>query len=163
MTINEKRHHPTNLLRCAARPPERYGDVELSVQASRFHASDPRDGCGHTPLDLYERVEVALRWANAKGRAPRWIRQPSRDLGIDGFDDLWLSPEEVLIAEYVPQGRVQALRTALVERSQGQDGRVAERAMGAEADRVPPERDLKFDAMELPALVIGTEREAGPI
>ncbi len=61
MTINNKRHYPTNLLRCAARPPEQYGDVELSVQASRFHASDPRNECGYTALELYDRVEVALR------------------------------------------------------------------------------------------------------
>lgn len=117
MTISDKRHHATNLMRCAARPPERYGDVELSVQASRFHASDPRNGCGHTPLELYDRVEVALRWASTTARH-RWIRQPSRELGIDGFDDLWC--EEVPIAEYVPQDRVQALRAALVERARSQ-------------------------------------------
>jgi len=52
MTISKGRHYPNNLMRCGARPLERYGDVELSVQASRFHASDPRDGCGHSPLEL---------------------------------------------------------------------------------------------------------------
>ena len=115
MTISPKRHRPGNLLRCATRPPEQYGDVELSVQASRFHSSAPRNGCGHTPLELYDRVEVALRWANARGRA--WIRQPSRELGIDGFDDLWC--EEVPIAGYVPHDRVQELREALAERARG--------------------------------------------
>jgi hypothetical protein len=134
MTINDKRHYPTNLMRCAARPLERYGDVELSVQASRFHASDPRDGCGHTPLEMYDRVEVALRWANAKSRAPRWIRQPSRELGLDGFDDHWLSPEEVPIAEYMPQDRVTALREALVERARCRDGRAAERDAAAASE-----------------------------
>ncbi len=116
MTINDRRHSSTNLMRCATRPLEQYGDVELSVQASRFHTSDPRNGCGHTPLELYHRVEVSLRWANARTRN-RWIRQPSRELGIDGLDDLWLSPEEVPIAECVPQGRVRALRAALAERA----------------------------------------------
>ena len=69
---------------------------------------------------------MALRWADAKGRVPRWIRQPSRELGIDGFDDLWLSPDDVPIAEYVPHERVTALRAALVERARLQDGRAGE-------------------------------------
>jgi hypothetical protein len=123
MTISQGRHHPTNLMRCAARPPKQYGYVEHSVQASRFHASDPRSGCGHTPLELYERVEVALRWANAKGRAPRWIRQPSRELSIDGFDDFWLSPEDAPIAEYVPQERVRArAQQSVIRRAGGRPG-----------------------------------------
>jgi hypothetical protein len=145
MTINQGRHHPTNLMRCAARPPEHYGDVDLSVQASRFHASGPRNGCGHTPLELYARVEVALRWANAKGRAPRWIRQPGRELGIiAGFDDLW--SEEVAIAEYVPQERVTALRE-----------------METAVDRRWSDLELEVDAIDGPAPVTGAEREAGLI
>ena len=68
MTIAAGRHYPKDLMRCSARPPERYGNLELSVQASRFHASNPRNGCGHTPLGLYERVEVALRWVSTKHR-----------------------------------------------------------------------------------------------
>jgi hypothetical protein len=144
MTINGKRHHPTNPMRCAARPPEHFGDVELSVQASRFHASDPRNGCGHTPLELYDRVEVALRWANVRGRAHRWIRQPSSELGVDGFDDLW--SEEVPIAEYVPQNRVRALRAALVERARSLYGRAVER----EADLL--ERSAVVDEMDLDAI-----------
>lgn len=59
MTIPAGRHYPKNLLRCSDRPPERYGDVALSVQASQFHASDLRNGCGHTPLEPADRVEVA--------------------------------------------------------------------------------------------------------
>ena len=147
MTINQGRHHPKNLMRCAARPPARYGDVELSVQASRCHASDPRNGCGHTPLNLYDRVEVALKRIDAKGRG-HWVRRPSRELGIDGFDDLWLDPDEVPIAEYVPQERVQALREALIERARGQDGRTAERVLDAEPDRHKTFAELAADADE---------------
>ena len=131
MTINQGRHYPNNLMRCAARPAERYGDVELSVQASGFHASDPRDGCGHSPLELYDRVEVALCWANTKGRVPRWIRRPSREVGIDGFDDLWLSPEDVPIAEYVLQDRVAALRAALASERDRTRPRALRRALAA--------------------------------
>jgi hypothetical protein len=158
MTINQGRHHPTNVMRCAARPPERYDDVELSVQASRFHASDPRDGCGHTPLDMYERVEVALRWANARSRAPRWIRRAS-ELGVDGFDDLWLSPDEVPIAEYVPQERVRALRRALVERARSQEERAAER--DAVADQPAALEEVDVDAIDIPLLAIDPQRDAG--
>ncbi len=123
MMISQKRHYPNNLMRCAARPPERYGDVALSVQASRFHASDPRNGCGHTPLEVYDRVEVALRWADTRTR-DRWIQQPSRELGIDGFDDLWRE-EGVATADYVPRERVEALRTALsIERAPWTGGRL---------------------------------------
>jgi len=150
--------HSKNLMRCAARPLERYGDVELSVQASRFHASDPRNGCGHTPLELYDRVEVALRWANAKGRVPRWIPQPSRELAIDGFDDHWLSPEEVPIAEYMPQDRVTALREALVERARSQDGR----AVGREAAAEPMIDEVEVDTIDLPAAASSVQREIGP-
>src|SRR5215471_2424216 len=159
MTISEKRHYPNNLMRCAARPPERYGDVELSVQASRFHASDPREGCGHTPLELYDRMEVALRWANARSRAPRWIRQPSRELGIDGFDDLWLSPEEVPIAEYVPQERVRALRAALAERARAIDGLAVER--DAVADQPTAVEEVDVDAIDIPLFATDSERDAG--
>ncbi len=158
MTINEKRHHPTNLMRCAARPPEQYGDVELSVQASRYHASDPRNGCGHTPLELYDRVELGLRWANARARG-RWIRQPSRELGIDGFDDLW--SEEVPVAEYVPQERIHALRAALVERTHAQHGRAAQLEMDAVADRSPPEVELEVDTIAIPASMTNGERKVG--
>jgi hypothetical protein len=157
MTINQKRHFPTNLMRCAARPPEQNGDVELSVQASRFHASDPRNGCGHTPLELYDRVEVGLRWANAKGRAPRWIRQPSRELGIDGFDDLW--NEEVPIAEYVLQERVRALRAALVERARSQDGRAAEVELTVTPERRPVLDDVDVDVVDTQPHSV--QREAG--
>jgi hypothetical protein len=73
LTINEG-HHPRNLMRCAAQQLERYGDVELSVQASRFHAADPRDGCGHT-----RRAVPPLRGLPALGdariRAPDSARQ----------------------------------------------------------------------------------------
>ncbi len=158
MTINEKRHQPNDLMRCAARPPERYGDVELSAQASRFHTSDPRNGCGHTPLELYDRVEVALRWANTRAR-DRWIRQPSRQLGMDGFDDLW--SDEVPIAEYVPQDRVQALRAALIERTQAQRGQAAVREVEATADRRPSEVELEVDTIDIAVPVTGAEREAG--
>jgi hypothetical protein len=151
MTIAAGRHHTTNLMRCAARPSEQYGDVELSVQASRFHASDPRNGCGHTPLELYERVEVALRWANARGWAHRWIRQPSRELGIDGFDDLWLSPEDVPVAEYVRHERVTALRAALAERTRSLDGRAVEREAEAAVDRRPPVVELEDDSIDVSA------------
>ncbi len=156
MTINDGRHSPTNLMRCATRPLEQYGDVELSVQASRFHASDPRNGCGHTPLELYDRVEVALRWANRRARN-RWIRQPSRELDIDGFDDLW--SEEVPIAEYVLQERVQALRAALVERTHALRGRAAQLETDAVADRRPPEVELEVDTTDIAAAMTCTERE----
>jgi hypothetical protein len=155
MTINEKRHHPNNLFRCAARPPEQYGDVGLSVQASRFHASDPRKGCGHSPLELYDRVEVALRWANAGGRSPKWIRQPSRELGIDGFDDLWLSPDDEPIAEYVPQDRVRALRAALGERARTHGGQAADWHVVPE----PPSAVEEVDAIDISPPVAGDGRE----
>lgn len=58
MTINDGRHYAKNLMRCSDRPREWYGDVELSVHASRFHCSSPRDGCGHTPLSS----STASRW-----------------------------------------------------------------------------------------------------
>jgi hypothetical protein len=157
MTINQGRHYPTNLMRCAARPPEQYGDVELSVQASRFHASDPRNGCGHTPLELYDRLEVALRWADARGRN-RWIRQPSRELDIGGFDDLWC--EEVPIAEYVPQDRVRALRAALVERARSQDGRAAGRAVDAELDLGQAVEEVDVDMLDISPLTTSVRREA---
>jgi hypothetical protein len=160
MTINEGRHYPKNLMRCWSRPRERYGDIELSVQASRFHASEPRDGCGHTPLELYDRVEVALRWANGKGRAPRWIRQPSSELGGDGFDDLWLSPEEVPIAEYVPHERVAALRVALVERTPSQDRRAVERDAVANQPAAVEEGDVV--AIDIPLLATDSQRDTGP-
>jgi hypothetical protein len=147
MTISPKRHHPTNLVRCAARPPERYGDVELSVQASRFHGSDPRNGCGHTPLELYARVEVALGWANTRAR-DRWIQQPSRELGIDGFDDLWRE-EGVAIADYVPRERVEALRAALVERARSQDGLSAARETAVGRDRGPAVEELDVDLIDV--------------
>jgi hypothetical protein len=147
MTISPKSHHPTNLMRCAARPPERYGDVELSVQASRFHGSGPRNGCGHTPLELYDRVEVALRWASTRAR-DRWIRQPSRELGIDGFDDLWRE-EGVAIADYVPRERVDALRAALVERTRSQDGLSAARETAVAPDRGPAVEEVGVDADEI--------------
>ncbi len=156
MTINEKRHHPNNLMLCAARPPEQYGDVELSVQASRFHASEPRNGCGHTPLELYDRVEVALRWANTSAR-DRWIRQPSRQLGMDGFDDLWC--EEVPIAEYVPQERVKALRAALAERARSQEGLAAEREVVC--DRRPAVEEVDVEALDLSPTTPAVHREAG--
>jgi hypothetical protein len=157
MTINQKRHYQNNLMRCAARPPECYGDVELSVQASRFHASVPRDGCGHTPLELYERVELALRWANARGRAHRWIRQPNREIGIDGFDDLWC--EEVPIAEYVPQERVRALRAGLIERAlRDAGGRAVDRDVVLDRRR---RDDVKVDAIDTSPPVAGAGREPG--
>ena len=134
-------------MRCAARPPEQCGDVELSVQASRFHSSVPRDGCGHTPLELYDRVEVGLRWASARAR-DRWIRQPSCELGIDGFDDLWC--EEVPIGEYVPQHRVRALREALAERARGRGSlMVADRERGVGPERVPADGEPDVDAVDL--------------
>ena len=157
MTISPKPHYANNLLRCAARPPERYGDVELSVRASRFHASDPRNECGHTPLELYDSVEVALIWANTK--APhRWIRRPSRELGIDGFDDLWLSPDEVPIAEYVPQERVHALRAALGERARGHGGQAADRQIVPEPALAVEEVDV--DPVDI-SPVAGAGREPG--
>jgi len=134
-------------MRCAARPLERFGDVELSVQASRFHASQPGDGCGHTPLELYDRVEVALRWVSTRSRAPRWIRQPSHELGLDGFDDLRPSPDEVPIAEYVPQGRVLALRAALAERARSREGQTPELEMEA-----APDCELAPDALRVVAV-----------
>ena len=140
MTISPKRHHPNNLMRCAAWPPERYGDVELSVQASRFHGSDPRNGCGHTPLELYDRVEVALRWADTRAR-DRWIQQPSRELGIDGFDDLW-GEEGVPIADYVPRERLDALRAALADRAGTGDGQAAACEKDVDRDRGPAEVDM---------------------
>ncbi len=154
MTINEKRHHPNNLMLCAARPPERYGDVELSVQASRFHASDPRNGCGHRPLDLYDSVEVALRWAITRTR----VRQPSRELGIDGFDDLWLSPEEVPIAEYVPQDRVRALRAALAGRAGSQRAPAAERGVDATPDQRPAVDPMDVNEFDISPLITDAQR-----
>ncbi len=159
MTINQGRHYPTNLMRCAARPPERYGDVELSVQASRFHASDPRNGCGHTPLDLYDSVEVVVRWTNVRA-SNRWIRQPSREIGIDGFDDLWLRPEDVPIAEYVPRERVTALRAALVERAHAGRGQAGQREVEATADRRPPEVELEVDTIDIAVPMTSRAREA---
>jgi hypothetical protein len=158
MTINDKRHHPNNLMRCTARPVEEYGDVVLSVQASRFHASDPRNGCGHTPLELYDRVEVALRRANVRTR-DRWIRQPSRELGIDGFDDLWLSPEDVPVAEYVPRERVTALRAALAERVSRQEDQPAERTADIELHREAVVEEVDVIDVSGPASV---ERSAAP-
>ncbi len=157
MTISDKRHYPDNLMLCAARPPEQYGNIELSVQASRFHASDPRNGCGHTPLELYDRVEVALRWAHARTRN-RWIRQPSRELGIDGFDDIWLSPEDVPIAEYVAQERVGALRAALAERARSQEGLKAEREVVC--DRRPAVEEVDVEALDLSPPTPAVHREA---
>jgi hypothetical protein len=159
MTINEKRHHPTNLIRCAARPPEQYGDVELSVQASWSHASDPRNDCGHTPLELYERAEVALHWANAGGRGHRWIRQPSCELGIEGFDELWSG--EVPIAEYVPRDRVRALRAALVERARSQDWRAVQRETAVAPHRGPAIEEVDVDAIDV-SPPTSVQQETGP-
>jgi hypothetical protein len=160
MTINEKRHHPTNLMRCAARPPERYGDVELSVQASRFHGSDPRNGCGHTPLELYDRVEVALRWANTRAR-DRWIQQPSRELGIDGFDDLWRE-EGVPIADYVARERVDALRAALADRARSRDGQAAVREMAVAAYRGLAIGEVDIDTVDLSAPMTSAQPDLEP-
>jgi len=53
------------------------------MQASRFHPPQPRNGCSHTSLGPYDGVEVALRWANARSRTARWIKQPSSELNAD--------------------------------------------------------------------------------
>ena len=157
MTISPKRHHPSNLMRCAARPPERYGDVELSVQASRFHGSDPRNGCGHTPLELYDRVEVALCRADTRGRH-RWIQQPSRELGIDGFDDLWCE-EGVAIADYVPQERVTALRAALAERARSNDGPAPAREKDVGRGRGPAVDEVDPDEIDVAPLAATAQRD----
>ncbi len=128
------------------------------MQASRCHSSLPRNGCGHTPLELYDRVEVGLRWADARSRN-RWIRQPSRELGIDGFDDLRC--EEVPIAEYV-QDRVQALRDALVARVRSQGGQVvAAREPAVEPDHRPTDVEPDIDASDLSSSPASVQREAG--
>lgn len=102
----------------------------------------------HT-AEFFDRVEVALiRGVDAKSRG-RWIRQPSRELGIDGFDDLWLNPDDVPIAEYVPQERLQEMRTALIERAQGQGGPAAVRVPGAEMDRGPAVEEVDVDAADV--------------
>ena len=103
-------------------------------------------------------MEVALRLADAKSRH-RWVRQPSRELGIDGFDDLWLSPDEVPIAEYVPRDRVQALRVALVERARRQSGQAVER--DAVLDRRPVIGEVDVDAIDISPPVAGVGREPG--
>jgi hypothetical protein len=108
---------------------------------------------------MFERVEVALRWANAKGRSQGWIRQPSRELGIEGFDDLWLSPEDVPIAEYVPREPVAALRTALAVRARSQGERAAER--DAVADQPAALEEVDVDAIDTPLLAIDSPRDAG--
>jgi hypothetical protein len=141
-------------------PPEQYGDVELRVQASRCHSSVPRDGCGHTSLELYDQMEVALRWRDAK-RGQKLIRQPSGALGIQGFDHLWA--EDLAVAEYVPRERVDALRQALRERAEGlSDREPRRRAVDAEADRGLPLDELDVDLDVVPERG-GVERAQGSV
>ena len=89
------------------------------------------------------------------------MQQPSRELGIDGFDDLWLSPDEVPIAEYLPQHRVQELRSALVERAWRQGGQAPEREVVPDLPAVVGEVDV--DALYLSPPVAGAGREPEPI
>ena len=83
---------------------------------------------------------------------PRWIRQPNREIGVDGFDDFWVSPEEVPIAEYVPQQRVTALRAALVERARSREGRTPELEMEAAPDCELALDALRVDAVDTPPI-----------
>ena len=92
----------------AIRPYERFGDVDLSIQASKFHYSAPReDGL---PLSGYRDVEVALF------RGEDWLR-PS-DIGIEGYDDLW-EPGSMPVAGYVAVEKVHELRALLRARAEG--------------------------------------------
>jgi len=89
------------------RPVETYGDVSLSVQASRYHYSQPRQN--GLPLADYETVEVAVL------NAPGHLVRPSQ-VGVKGYDNLFergASP----VASYVAQADVQQLREALKRRT----------------------------------------------
>jgi len=93
------------------RDPEKYGNVQLSVQASAAHHCSP---CvTGLPLTDYRTVEIAL--FNADGV----FCMPSA-IGIKGFDDLFdKNTGLTMVARDVPQTEVEKLREALRLRAKG--------------------------------------------
>jgi hypothetical protein len=87
------------------RPAENYGDVTLSIQASRDHYCTPR--IDDLPLDNYEEAEIALL-LNGQLIHPRRI-------GIMGFDELFEKGTNP-VAGYVSWDDVNKLRDALRKR-----------------------------------------------
>lgn len=108
-----------------SRPPERWDDVILSVQAAWSCYCNPRKGCAHTPLELYESVEIALWFADyepCEQHGRPWITRPSQQLGIDGFDEVWNGD---VVAGWVPLAVVGRLQRELALRARRRSGEVA--------------------------------------
>lgn len=106
-----------------SRPPEQWDDVILSVQAAWSAYCNPRKGCAHTPLELYESVEIALWFADYEPCEQRpWITRPSSQLGIDGFDDVWNGE---VVAGWVPLSTVGRLQRELALRARRRAGEAA--------------------------------------
>jgi len=76
--------------------------VVLSIQGSSFHYCEPREDFAH--LSDYTQVELAILDDHGFFEA--------RDLGIEGFDDLWENGDGE-VAGYVPYDRAMALLEAM--------------------------------------------------
>ena len=86
------------------RKAEDFGDICLSVQASEYSYSDPRES--GLPITDYKSVEVGFLFKNH-------LRRPSF-AGIHGFDELFEDIESP-VAGYVSLADVARLREAIVQ------------------------------------------------